>query len=126
MSGPSVKRMVEHLGISEDQAKILKKMMNDEISPVVIAEGMGLTKGFYNDPDKVYAIMLVADKFMEGSGVEGLEGEYVDSFSQNVQASYVNTGDTYSATLLYDNVTGRFVLTTWGDFVEGHPRRFPE
>lgn len=33
-------------------------------------------------------------------------------------AEYINTGDTYSATVLWDDEENRFFLTTWGDWVE--------
>lgn len=100
-------------------------MMDGDVDPVKVANEMGLTKGFYHDPPPDHAIMLVADKLMNGSGSEGLTGEYVDRYYQNIQASYVNLGDTYSTTLLFDHVNQRFVITSWGDFVESHPRRFP-
>jgi hypothetical protein len=38
--------------------------------------------------------------------------------------SYVNMGDTYDTTLLYDHKTGRFSVGSWGDIVEKQPDRF--
>ena len=31
---------------------------------------------------------------------------------------YVNTGETYSLTALYDDRLAKFVVTTWGDWIE--------
>lgn len=31
---------------------------------------------------------------------------------------YVNTGDTYNATLLYDDRLNKFLVTSWGDWME--------
>ena len=38
-------------------------------------------------------------------------------------AEYLDTGDTYSATLLFRHDTGTFRLTTWGDFFERNEKR---
>ena len=37
-------------------------------------------------------------------------------------ASYVNMGDTYVATILYDIEKGEFFVTSWGDWVEEYER----
>jgi hypothetical protein len=37
---------------------------------------------------------------------------------------FVNMGDTYDTTLIYDFSTGRFYVGAWGDWVERYPRRF--
>ncbi len=38
-------------------------------------------------------------------------------------ALYVNTGDTYSATILWDSTRGAWRITTWGDWIETFERR---
>jgi hypothetical protein len=70
--------------------------------------------------------MLIANRLMGGSGVEGIEGEWVDKYHQNFQIDYVNMGETYTPTLIHDNVRSVFLVSSWGDFVESHPKRFPE
>ena len=58
-------------------------------------------------------------------GVEAIRGEKErDDYWANTVALYVNTGDTYSATLLYDRVREKFEVTTYGDFVEKYTRRY--
>jgi hypothetical protein len=37
---------------------------------------------------------------------------------------YVNMGDPYDTTLIYDLSTGRFYVGAWGDWVERYPKRF--
>lgn len=53
-------------------------------------------------------------------GVEALSAPHDDG-TPNPIAYYVNTGDTYSATLLWDVRKKRFELTTWGDWYERSP-----
>lgn len=40
--------------------------------------------------------------------------------------SYCNTGYTYKATVLYDGLTDRFYITSYGDFVEANEKRFAD
>ena len=58
--------------------------------------------------------------WLDGYGVEPLSDEraYVSSYYMDIIALYVNEGDTYSQTLLYDTEFHTFYLTSWGDFME--------
>jgi len=60
-------------------------------------------------------------------GVEGIwegDGELStrSQFGEIPLAEYVNTGDTYNPTVLYDYSEGKFYLTTYGDWVEKYER----
>ena len=59
-----------------------------------------------------------------GYGVEAIEGNWHDRYYQNIVALYVNMGDTYVATVLYNTVTDTFSVTSMGDFVEANTRRY--
>ena len=102
-AGPSVKRMVDFLKIPKVHAAAVKARMDDGV------------------PYK--AILEVVDELMDGNGVE-----YIDSHADTMRSqdglSYVNLGDTYDTTLLYDHKTGRFSVGSWGDIVEKQPARF--
>lgn len=76
-----------------------------------------------DDPDKV---LEEANRLIDGHGIEGIriEGAYIDHYYFDIVATYVNTGDTYSATLLHESETGRFLLTTWGDWFEANERKY--
>jgi len=77
-------------------------------------------KACFNIPKRSDCIMLMFNELLEGFGVEGLpiEGEHIDSYYYNIVADYVNMGDTYDTTVLKDNATGKFIVTSWGDFIE--------
>jgi hypothetical protein len=57
-------------------------------------------------------------------GVEPIRGQHWDGYYGDTVALYLNSGDQYNATLLYDAVKGRFMLTTRGDFVERAPKSY--
>lgn len=66
----------------------------------------------YHEP-KEYKLKLEAISVIMGeSGVEVLveDGKAI--------ASYVNNGDTYKPTVVYDHEEQEFLITSWGDFLE--------
>lgn len=71
----------------------------------------------HDDVDKA---LEAANAALRGYGTEAIQGAWQDRYYQDIVAVYVNTGDTYNATVLYDVVAGKFQLTTLGDFVESH------
>jgi hypothetical protein len=72
-----------------------------------------------NSHEEVDAVLVEANRLLDGHGVEGLpEDAWVDRYYQNIIALYVNLGDPYKATLLYDTELGVFMVAGWGDFLE--------
>jgi len=69
-------------------------------------------------PSAVDRVLDAANAALGGYGVEAIEGEWHDRYYQNIVALYVNMGDTYNTTILFDAVKGRFHVTSWGDWVE--------
>lgn len=109
MATPSAKRIAEWLQINRWEATALKKLMQE----------VGQRQ------PEVDAVMKAANAYMEAHGIEAIRGDYyVDGYWQDIVALYVNTGDTYNATLLYETEPERFVLTTWGDWVEAKQRKY--
>jgi hypothetical protein len=69
--------------------------------------------------------MDLANELLDGHGIEAIRGEYhVDNYYFDTVALYVNMGDTYNATLFYETDTGRFKVTTMGDWVEKNQRKY--
>jgi len=65
------------------------------------------------------------DKIVDGFGVETIRGDtIIDYYFRDIVAFYINTGDTYSPTLLYKTETGTWLLTTWGDWVERNDSKY--
>ena len=71
-------------------------------------------------PLRIELIMSAMDETAGTHGVVPLWSE--DDMFWPV-AEYLNTGDTYSTTLLFRHDTGTFRITTWGDFVEKNEKR---
>jgi len=74
---------------------------------------------FWRDGEiKSRTMLRIADDILQGHGLEHLMSE-----NQRAEAVYVNMGDTYNATLLFDLNKGRMWATTWGDWVETEERK---
>ena len=71
--------------------------------------------GSHNDID---AILDDVNDALRAHGIESIEGTWHDRYYQNIVALYVNMGDTYNGTILYDTTKNRFYATSWGDWVE--------
>lgn len=57
-----------------------------------------------------------ANKIMHGHGVEEITGR--PNGEMSTVALYVNMGDTYSSTIIYDVLEDKFFVGTWGDWYE--------
>jgi hypothetical protein len=63
--------------------------------------------------------LLMLDELLGTCGVEVIRtDEHIDNYHFDIRASYLNTGDTYAATLLLDHKERVWKLRSWGDFVE--------
>lgn len=68
-------------------------------------------------PKDAVATLETINKVIEAHGVDSVE------YNDEVYAVYINTGDMYNATVLYDVMEQEFYLTTLADFIEKKDRR---
>jgi hypothetical protein len=69
--------------------------------------------------------MEAINGILDGHGVEAVRGDYhVDRYHYDIVATYVNMGDTYNGTVLYETETGKFIVTAWGDWVEQKSKKY--
>jgi hypothetical protein len=74
----------------------------------------------YHKPRRIDLILSALNELLECHGVEAF---CTNHDRMHAIAEYLNTGDTYSATILFRHDTGTFRLTTWGDFFERNEKR---
>ena len=104
---PSGKTLVTYLRITADQAKAWR----------AAAARAGT-------PKKVDAALELMDGYMRTHGVEAVRapGAHVDRYYYDIVALYVNTGEPYDSTLIYDTEKERFTVGNWGDWVSAQER----
>lgn len=63
---------------------------------------------------------------IDGYDVESIKSEtyWTNEFWLNTVAIYVNMGDTYVRTILYNVVERKFEVTSWGDWVEKYNEEY--
>jgi len=70
-------------------------------------------------------VLAKFDSAINAHGIEAIQGDHhVDGYYHNIVALYVNTGDTYNTTLLYETERECFIVTSWGDWVEKNQRKY--
>ena len=70
------------------------------------------------------------DKLLGTHGTETISGEWKNGYWCDIVAAYCNTGDTYALTVMHVRGSsswgeqGRFIVTSWCDWVEKNGERF--
>jgi len=74
---------------------------------------------------KVDDILDMANDLLDGHGIEAIRGDYhVNNYYYDIVGLYVNMGDPYIPTLLYDTDRGKFYVGGYGDWVEANTKRY--
>jgi hypothetical protein len=106
MSKISRERLTRELRVDEEDAEKLRKLIR------------------YHDHRSVDASLDFANKAMEAHGIEAIhDPSRWDNYYTDMVALYVNTGDTYSATLIYDVERDTYLVQDWATWVERYERR---
>jgi hypothetical protein len=80
----------------------------------------------YGTPRAVERTLAACDVALSGHGVESISGRAWRRFWMDACLVYVNLGDTYTRTIVYDTAKDSFQVCAWGDVVERYPNRFSE
>ena len=118
---PSLDRLRAAFG--RDKGLEVRKLLDGRKDPMdydAVSDWVNRCYTRHSDDELVFrALNSVLGTF----GVEAIEGRWVDRYHMEIQAVYLNTGDTYATTLLLDHETGNVHLTSWGDWVEANERK---
>lgn len=127
---------VEHdtPGLFAAAAKLQRIELADELRPTdqewraLVMWARKTARSLQYHASGIEAILELLNIRIGGYGTEAIFGHKERAayprFFLDVRAIYVNTGDTYSTTILYNTVTERFSVTSWGDFVERYEKRY--
>ncbi len=113
----------KHLQITPRKAAIALSIIRGKLDPLKYPKHFPATDSWanscYNPLPKSDAKLSALNELFEMHGVEPIrvEGRF-DRYYGDVVACYLNTGDTYAPTILLDYQHNRWLLTSWGDFVE--------
>jgi hypothetical protein len=112
MRAPSKNRLIKEIGLTEEQAETVRALIRGEIktSDPRFKRTQEWLGRCYHRPSYPERLMECLNETIQGHGVECLGSK----------ALYINTGDTYSPTLLLNTRSGGISITTLGDFIESN------
>jgi hypothetical protein len=122
---PSVEKIANVLGIPRQNARTLKDVLTGKVDLEDIEAGAERIGECYHKPSKIDVVMHIANKILGGYGVEYVAHKndgYLERESKGFE--YVNMGDTYEPTLIFDRLKGKWIVGTWGDIVERRPNLY--
>ena len=115
---PSIKTLTRDLRITREEAKTVRGLIKGDIDPEDIEATDRWIRQCYNRPWESSLIMHAIDATIGTCGVECIGDEDKEAH-ESADFDYCNAGDTYAATIIRDNNTGRYFVGCWGDCVEG-------
>ena len=117
---------LHQLDLSDDQVEAITALCDGSADPELYPSVRILIRSCYRHPSRLYQTLEACNEILDGHGIEALTGEdWGSSYFGDIQALYVNMGDSYLPTLIYDCQNKSWHVDCVGDFVERHPKRFP-
>jgi hypothetical protein len=92
----------------------LLKLINGDYDPEQYATVANWIRQCYNRPNDTELVMKAIDEVIEGYGTEAIFGD--DPRWPDLE--YVNMGDPYVTTIMYDYRTDEYIVGCWGDWLE--------
>jgi hypothetical protein len=80
-----------------------------------------LRKQCYNPPNTIDEKMEVFNELINGHGIEAINVSpelYQDKYWGNIIGIYVNLGDTYDLTIIWNPIDNQFEFSSWGNYYE--------
>lgn len=111
----SVKKISEDLNIDIQQAKQVRGLIQGLINPDIFDSVHKWCRQCYNEPPYQAKVMEALNEVTGGFGIES------QKFGDDQYFSYVNMGDMYAGTIIYDHCD--YIFCCLGDYVEEIERR---
>lgn len=110
--------------IDKVKLQVIRKLIKGQIDLETYGSVKARIAECYNRPDNVDLTMTAINEVLDGYGVEAIRGSWVDRYYGDCCALYVNMGDTYDQTVVYDTRKGEYKVICWGDWVELAPKYY--
>lgn len=116
---PQKKILIDRLGLTDEQAQKVQNILNGTTDLMTIEAARERQWEAYNDHEPLTLALEALNELLEGFGVEYIRHED-DGYAVGDQygIEYVNQGDTYAATIMYDHARNCWRVGDWGSIVE--------
>ena len=118
----TVKTIINGLNVSVDQATLVRDLIKGAIEPDTIDATAAWINECYNRPSDDELIMHAVNAVLDGHGIETFGPELGSYYGYGQRYVYVNMGDVYNGTVIYDRENNRYRISTVGDIVEREDR----
>jgi len=116
MSTPSIKTIESRLG------DILRKEYGDNLKNELTTIRNSMFKA--DSHNRIDQALDSINNILGGYGVEAIRDNKWSSYYCDIGLLYVNLGDTYTPTVIYDTRSDKWIIASWGDIVERNEKRF--
>lgn len=116
----TVEEAVKFLNLTPQKARTLIRLCFGNLDPTNFPSVQKWIRQFYSHPSHLMnreMVLCAANELLGGFGVEVLRYPGTDG-DDPVRAEYVNRGESYKDTLIYDHETHDYIISCWGWFVE--------
>ncbi len=120
---PPAAKIAAAMNCDMETAKIARALMRGEI---LIRDNPAFPKtnewaaSCYNYPRRIDLILSALNELLGTFGVEAFNSRESRMLAI---AEYLNTGDTYTPTIIFRHDSGSFRISSWGDFFEANEKR---
>lgn len=97
-----------------DLADEILDVIRSRRAPTTYPQTQEWVRRCYHEPSVIEQKMSALNEIIGGFGTEAIFGD--DCYWPD--AEYVNLGDTYATTILFDYVHNSFRVISWGDWIE--------
>jgi len=113
-------QLAEAFQIELENVVLLYKVINNDIDLGIFESVKQLRSQCYNPPKVIDEQMEALNGLIEGFGIEALTNEnfWHSHYWQDTYGLYVNQGESYALTIVYNVIDDIFEFTSMGDFVE--------
>lgn len=119
-SATTLQRIVP--GHHRETALRLRRLLDERDEPENYESVQTWIRQCYHRPRGLALVLEAANEILEGHGVEAIRCQG----DARLHGEYINFGGSYVETLIYDHDVDRFLVWSWGDFVERAERRCRE
>jgi hypothetical protein len=111
--------LADILQVTEARVKEIKALIAGKKDPKEYSRVRNWINQCYNMPNDVELILEACNEVLQGFGVEYI-AHCNDGFDYDSMygLSYVNLGDTYKTTVIYNHAKEKFTINCWGNIVE--------
>ena len=119
----SIEKIMSLLDVDRQTAKRIRGIVKKTIDPedeTLFPKTYKWSQSCYSAPTTGALEMHALNELLNGFGVEGL-GKGDDDYGYTPPFEFINLGDPYNTTIIRNNRSGTYFISTWGDVAERNP-----